>query len=366
MGGFLNFFRRKKSVGSNYDFWKLVDFVGREDFAGVRQQVICDIDKTYLETEFESLIKIARIALETAEDKITVLGASAVLEALRWNDQSVDPPHQPRPVHFISSSPPQLRTVLEEKLTLDGLDWSSDTFKNQAYNVLKGRVDLLSHHIAYKSAAILNVMSRAGSDVAFTLIGDNAESDAYIYTGVAAFCGHVLTPDEYRRYLEIGGVDSKVASDIGEAFATPPSVAVEYILIRNAPGYRFVDMPLLTSDIILFDHYFGALIELMRRHLISSNMLERHVREFHNRCGFSERVLISIMGQHLFPDQATPNELGSLAEYSQLLFEALQKNRFSPKPILEGVSAEEVLHAAETWVSKLSGERRLRREPRKK
>ena len=41
--------------------------------------IICDIDKTYLETEYDSFVKLAKIAFQTAEDKKTVIGAKNFL-----------------------------------------------------------------------------------------------------------------------------------------------------------------------------------------------------------------------------------------------------------------------------------------------
>ena len=98
---------------------KLIDHRAREPFpdqAGLAH-VVCDIDKTYLETEFESLTRVASIAFESATDKITVTGATDVLLAVRWGAMEAPLSDDwPRPLHFVSSSPPQLRAVLEEKL----------------------------------------------------------------------------------------------------------------------------------------------------------------------------------------------------------------------------------------------------------
>ena len=105
--------RKQRSSGNSYDLWQLVDMRKFEDLGDSSGQIqfICDIDKTYLETTFESWVKMARIAFEDAADKVTVSGASDVLMAGRWGNlnqplaDEQDKSNYPRPLHFVSSSP---------------------------------------------------------------------------------------------------------------------------------------------------------------------------------------------------------------------------------------------------------------------
>jgi hypothetical protein len=125
-------------------------------------QIICDIDKTYIETRFESAVGMIKIAFEDADSKIAVNGAPLALLAARWGAAfEGEDILGPRPLHFLSASPPQLRRVIRDKLAKDGMDWTSDTFKNQAYNLKMGRLKLLKQHVAYKTATILNHMAKA-------------------------------------------------------------------------------------------------------------------------------------------------------------------------------------------------------------
>lgn len=259
------------------------------------QHIVCDIDKTYLETEFESILRMARIAFEEAGEKVTVAGASDVLIAARWGDVNGEPdPSFPRSLHFVSSSPPQLRSVLEEKLTLDGLDWNSDTFKNQVYNIRKGRMDLLRHHIAYKSAAILKLIQAAGEGARFYMIGDNAESDGYIYTGIRLLLDGRLSGSAYQRYLELAGVEARVAEDLTRALPVGDrGVRVAAILIRNVPGYRLVSQSPLTDAILGFDDFFQAAILLVVHRLIEPDQLVQLSRSFHNYFGLSLAAIVA-------------------------------------------------------------------------
>lgn len=339
---------------SEYDFWKLVDHLQREPFGDLSDlHIICDIDKTYLETQFESLIKMARIAMESAEDKLTVHGASEFLNALRWHN----PDAPPRPLHFVSSSPPQLRLVLEDKLSLDGLDWTSDTFKNQAYNVIKGRVDQLSHHIAYKSAAILSIMAKAAAGSRFILIGDNAESDTYIYSGVAWYCAGAWTSDEYRQFLTNAGVEIGVADDLANAFATPPASSIERILIRQAPGYTSRQAGEFTSLIHFFSHYFEALLLMMNEGLIPKNDVDRWVRRFHNRYGFGYETLRQCLKVYSGEDANAPLSLEqALESYAHSRPRVVVPHK--PHP-------ETLLTQSQAWIKTLHEERKRKKEARR-
>lgn len=270
---------------------QLVDYRQNAEYREAGIQIICDIDKTYLETEFESITRMVRIAFEDAKAKVTVSGASDFLELARWysffDDVETDE-MLPRPLHFVSSSPPQLRSVLEEKLLMDGIDWTSATFKNQAYNLKMGRVDLLRQHVAYKTLAILSVVGRAAPGTKFVMVGDNAETDAYIYLGVKFFTEGRLSPVGLQRYLEIAGVEALVAADISaEAQKIEAGTGVTAILIRSVPGYEVMHAPPLTDFISVFTDYFDASLHLLQAGLLDAGSLWQLVRRFHNQHGYS-------------------------------------------------------------------------------
>jgi phosphoglycolate phosphatase-like HAD superfamily hydrolase len=71
-----------------------------------------DLDKTYLRTEFDSLVDLARSAIENAADKQAYPGATALLRALRQDGHRIC---------IVSGSPTQMRQVLAAKLALDGV-----------------------------------------------------------------------------------------------------------------------------------------------------------------------------------------------------------------------------------------------------
>lgn len=281
---------RRYLLGELIDSEKLLD----EPYGPI--QFICDIDKTYIETKFESAMSMLKIAFEQANEKVTVTGAQVALLAGRWGDiysKQTPETNPPRPLHFLSASPPQLRRVIRDKLARDGLDWTSDTFKNQAYNIRMGRLKLLKQHVAYKTATILSHMQVAPEGTAFILIGDNAELDAYIYTGVQLYLENKLSRRGYCDYLTGGGVDADVLATL-EPYLDGPfkDISVAGILIRRAPGYSFIEASPLTNLVTAFDNYFEVTLHFYAWGLIPTHAIWPICRQLHNEYGFQREELV--------------------------------------------------------------------------
>jgi hypothetical protein len=139
-----------------------------------------DLDKTYLQTEYATFRDLIRTAFERPDQKRTVPGAAALLREIAATGASV---------HILSGSPEQLRAKLEEKLRLDGARWDSFTLKPNLRNVLRLRFRAVRDQVGYKLPALLKarakLISSKENDGAFlreVLIGDDAESDALVYS----------------------------------------------------------------------------------------------------------------------------------------------------------------------------------------
>ena len=79
-----------------------------------------DLDKTYLQTDFDSLTGLVKAALQSAEEKKNIPGTGALMRELRYG-----PDGEKNRVMVVSGSPRQMRKVLERKLQLDGADIDS-------------------------------------------------------------------------------------------------------------------------------------------------------------------------------------------------------------------------------------------------
>ena len=252
--------------------------------------VVCDLDKTYVETEFESWAKMARIPFERPHEKITVPGASEVLQELRWGDPSTEKICKPRSgLHFVSSSPPQLRSALEGKLVLDRLDWTSDTFKNQSYNIRMARMDLLRHHIAYKTRAIFDIVKEIPESSRMWLIGDNAEYDPFVYVGIKLFLEGHATSIIMKSWLAAAHVESVVIEqvmDLAESLQKR-DVQIDGIFIRKLQNYPVVKATPVSDSIFMFESWFEIGWRWIQAGLISEESIWRLIRSFHNLHGMS-------------------------------------------------------------------------------
>lgn len=315
-----------------------------------KRHILCDIDKTYLETEFDSLLGMARTALESAEDKVTVDGATWVLRALRWGGGTLEDLDErqrkglPAPLHFVSSSPPQLRSVLEEKLARDGLDWTSDTFKNQLYNLRKGHLSLLRRHVAYKSAAIFRIAASLpeDSDPNWVMIGDSAETDPWIYLAWSLWNEGVLEDADYDAVLPSAGVHPDLARDVrtpGERVQRQGRTSL--ILIRQLPGEPRARVPEpFRSRVFPFHTYTEALAALLLAGVLEASSLEPTLIHLHNRARVEVEeigTVLSTLIQLTSETAAEPGRYHALREHARasLATFRLPVPTTSAEPILE-------------------------------
>ncbi|MEJ7598580.1 MAG: phosphatase domain-containing protein [Kofleriaceae bacterium] len=150
-----------------------------------------DLDKTYLRTEFDSFVDLARSAIENAADKQAYPGATALLRALRQDGNRIC---------IVSGSPTQMRQVLAAKLRLDGVDYDEFVLKNNLKNILRGRFRALRAQVPYKLPAMLRSRLGASADKE-TLFGDDAEADAIIYCLYADVIAERVSTNDLERVL---------------------------------------------------------------------------------------------------------------------------------------------------------------------
>jgi hypothetical protein len=168
-----------------------------------------DLDKTYLRTDFDTVKALLHRALERPADKRTVPGASALLRELRATG--------PAGIYILSGSPEQMRRVLEAKLRLDGIRWDGLTLKPSLRNLLRGHFGFLKDQVGFKLSAMLASREPLAAELDEILFGDDAETDAFVYSLYADLCaGRVgadalvavlrqaaVTPDEVPRLLDL-------------------------------------------------------------------------------------------------------------------------------------------------------------------
>jgi hypothetical protein len=157
-----------------------------------------DLDKTYLRTEFDTIKDLLRRALERPADKLTVPGAAALLRELRATG--------PAGIYILSGSPEQMRTVLEAKLRLDGIHWDGFTLKPSLRNLLQGHFKFLKDQVGFKLGAMLASREPLSPDLDEILFGDDAETDAFVYSLYADLCAGLVHEGVLLRVLQKAAV----------------------------------------------------------------------------------------------------------------------------------------------------------------
>ena len=146
---------------------------------------VWDIDKTYLDTRFSSLRGLAAIPFEAAIDKRALPGTVPLLRALRRGpgDKSALVP-----LYFVSGSPKQLRSVIERKMTLDGVDFDGITFKDQWGLVRARRPRAIKEQVGYKLIALLLYRLETPASARWLLFGDDVEMDGAVFALFGDVC----------------------------------------------------------------------------------------------------------------------------------------------------------------------------------
>jgi hypothetical protein len=355
-------FWQKTKIFSPYDTRRLIDRRRRYEFVASHspRQFICDIDKTYLETNFETFKDLVQTALERAEDKETVAGAREFLQICRWGSPLVDDQGEfPNGLHFVSSSPPQIRETLHRKLILDRIDWCSDTFKDQSYNLIKGRLSLLKNHIAYKSLAIFEILHDFPSGREFVLVGDNAEFDVFIYVGLRNYLAGVFDLDQYLNYLNVAVDDQMVTDSLRQIFAQRPSVKIDHILIREAPGYSAFSPMIFSEGVFFFRNYFESAVAMFEAKMFGFSSLFWLVVTLHNEYGMALKPMALSLEMLV---SETPNDISNdyRRQVAELLdfAEDISAENYGPgfapddlrrtKTVVEH-SADDIINSAAQW-----------------
>lgn len=176
-----------------------------------------DLDKTYLRTEFDTLRDLFATAFERASEKRTVPGAAALLREIHASS--------PAGIYILSGSPEQMRRVLEAKLRLDGIRWDSLTLKPNLSNLLKGRFRALRDQVAFKLGALFAGREVLGPGLDEVLFGDDAETDAFVYSLYADVCAGEVGADMLAAVLAQGSSTEQERAELLQRFSRVPKRA---------------------------------------------------------------------------------------------------------------------------------------------
>ena len=222
-----------------------------------------DLDKTYLRTEFDTLRDLVKTALERADQKRAHPGASALLRELQV--AAVE-------IHVLSGSPEQMRKRLSAKLRIDGIRFASLTLKPNLQNLIRLRLRSIRGQLGYKLPALFHMRNGIESHVHETLVGDDAEADAFIYALYADLMAGRVHEDAV---LEIMQADRCHPDEIEDALQAARRLergdVVDRILIhldrQTPPG----DFDIFGRRLVPFYNYFQAALVLAEDKRISAD-----------------------------------------------------------------------------------------------
>ncbi|OFZ16940.1 MAG: hypothetical protein A2Z20_09555 [Bdellovibrionales bacterium RBG_16_40_8] len=199
-----------------------------------REVFLWDIDKTYLDTKFETLRGLLKTATEKAAQKKNIPGSAKLVQTLReaWQKRSGEDLF---PIFFITASPPQMERKLREKFYLDGVKPLGIFFKDNLANLRPRRFWRLNKQVGYKLQALLQMRSLLHSEVRLVMFGDDGESDAIIYSLFSDICARRLNTSELRKILNAFYVlDNQVDTIFRLQEQVPNNDPVEKIYINLA------------------------------------------------------------------------------------------------------------------------------------
>jgi hypothetical protein len=158
---------------------------------------VWDIDKTYLNTNFDTFRGLLRTAFEKAFQKINVPGTATLIKALEDSNRP-----KALPLYFISASPPQMEAKIYQKMLIDGVKPYGIFFKDNLKNFRPSKFRRLKQQVGFKIQALLELRLKIKKRVKMVVFGDDSESDAVVYSLFSDICQRRLPNPEILSVLE--------------------------------------------------------------------------------------------------------------------------------------------------------------------
>lgn len=242
---------------------------------------VWDLDKTYLDTHFESVRGLYRTVIEKAFQKKNVPGTSSLVRALTAMQSSGGA----FPIYFITASPPQMEPKIREKLEIDGIRPYGIFFKDNLKNLRPGRLTRLNQQVGYKLQALLQLRQVIGESVKQILWGDDSESDAVIYSLYSDICERRLESENLEfilSNLKVRGKQLKVIQNLQASI--PENDPIERIYINLAtdtdPDYYFKfgrrTLPTYNTFQVALDLYQTGHLKLEQLSAVGQDMVTNY------------------------------------------------------------------------------------------
>jgi hypothetical protein len=220
-----------------------------------------DLDKTYLNTDFDSLKGLWRAAREKASDKVSFPGARVLLRELCATDLGG--------LYILSGSPSQMRRVIEEKLALDGIKYDGLVLKPSLNKLLRGRFRFLRDQVSYKLAALLSSRITLPGPFDEVMFGDDAEADAFVYSLYSDVCAGRVGLDLLAQVLQLARAYDDDAAELLELARKAPRADIGRRIFIHLERLEPSDVfAAFGPRVFAFHNYFQPALVLLEDRLI--------------------------------------------------------------------------------------------------
>jgi hypothetical protein len=316
---------------------------------------VWDLDKTYLDTAFETLRGLYRTLREAAFQKRNVPGTAALVRALRddWQDR-----HKGRkdfPIYFITASPPQLESKIHDKLAYDGIYPFGLFCKDNLQNLSPKRWWRLTQQVGYKLQALLQLRLHLADEVRQILWGDDSEADAVIYSLYSDLCARRLAEHEARQILRhFKVIGQQVDTILRLVEDVPKQDPVEKIYINLAADTDADYYLKFGRRIVPTYNTFQLALDLFQDNRLGSGQVVRVAKDLLQNYGFGveelESALEELVKRPVIADKTVEAILPVLKE--QRLVRPDFALSAPARPIVSSVGARifEIGGVTEPWV----------------
>ncbi|MCJ8275399.1 MAG: hypothetical protein HRT44_02600 [Bdellovibrionales bacterium] len=168
---------------------------------GTSEIYVWDLDKTYLDTSWQTPGELWQTIFEKSFQKRNVPGTSTLVSCVKshWLKNRSE---ENFPLYFITASPPQMEGNISEKLEIDGILPMGMFFKDNLKNLRPGRWRRLSQQVGYKVQALMQLRSKFEGEITQVLWGDDSETDATIYSIYSDICARRWSEPELIKLLK--------------------------------------------------------------------------------------------------------------------------------------------------------------------
>lgn len=265
-------------------------YMSRETERGGEEIYVWDLDKTYLDTRFETLSGLWQTVMEKAFQKRNVPGTAALGRALRKFREELE--EKPFSIYFITASPPQLERKIREKLLFDGIEPFGIYFKDNLKNLHPRRWWRLTHQVGFKIQALLLLRLRFRSEIRFVMWGDDSESDAIIYALFSDICARRIEGDELRealRSLSVLGEQTESILELQQQM--PHNDPVEKIYINLAEDTDADYYLKFGRRVLPIYNSFQSAVDLFQDRRLSGELVVRVAQDLVTNFGYTREEL---------------------------------------------------------------------------